>query len=146
MFRSFSPRCSSMRASATTIIDNTFATPMNFRPSELGFDLSVHSCTKYLNGHSDIVAGAVIGKSDWIQRVKEKVDHLGGSLDPHAAFLLYRGIKTLSVRMRQQCGTAQKLAEFLDQHAAIHTVHYRDFRLTGVISVRRNCWPDTEQW
>ena len=112
------------RHGLTAIVDNTFATPMNFRPSELGFDLSLHSCTKYLNGHSDIVAGAVIGKSDWIQKVKEKVDHLGGSLDPHAAFLLYRGIKTLSVRMKQQCGTAQKLAEFLDQHAAIRTVHY----------------------
>ncbi len=65
-----------------SIIDNTFASPVNFRPPEFGFDLSLHSCTKYLNGHSDIVAGAVIGRSDMIDRIKHKLDHLGGSLDP----------------------------------------------------------------
>src|SRR5205807_1736948 len=83
-----------------SMIDNTFASPVNFRPSELGFDLSLHSATKYLNGHSDIVAGAVIGKSALIQKVTHKLNHLGGSLDPHAAFLLHRGIKTLALRVK----------------------------------------------
>jgi len=64
------------------MIDNTFASPINFRPIEHGFDLSLHSCTKYLNGHSDIVAGAVIGSARYIERIKHKLDHLGGTLDP----------------------------------------------------------------
>src|SRR5712692_3685256 len=85
-----------------SLIDNTFASPVNFRPAEWEFDLSLHSCTKYLNGHSDIVAGAVIGKEPLIEKVRHKLNHLGGSLDPHACFLLDRGIKTLSVRMRHQ--------------------------------------------
>jgi cystathionine beta-lyase/cystathionine gamma-synthase len=74
-----------------SIIDNTFASPVNFRPAELGFDLSIHSATKYLNGHSDIVAGAVIGRADLIEKINRKLSHLGASLDPHACFLLHRG-------------------------------------------------------
>ena len=85
-----------------SIIDNTFASPVNFRPPEFGYDLSLHSCTKYLNGHSDIVAGAVIGKAELVDRVKKRLDHFGGSLDPHACFLLERGMKTLALRMRYQ--------------------------------------------
>src|SRR6185503_1572461 len=85
-----------------SLIDNTFATPVNFRPIEHGFDLSLHSCTKYMNGHSDIVAGAIIGGRDLVGRIKHKLDHLGGSLDPHAAFLLHRGMKSLAVRVRHQ--------------------------------------------
>src|SRR5690349_729550 len=73
-----------------SIIDNTFASPINYRPREHGFDLSVHSATKYLNGHSDIVAGAVIGSSDLVENITHRLNHLGGSLDPHAAFLLHR--------------------------------------------------------
>ena len=75
-----------------SMIDNTFASPVNFRPAEWGFDLSLHSCTKYLNGHSDIVAGAVIGREVLVEKVRHKLNHLGGSLDPHACFLLDRGI------------------------------------------------------
>src|SRR5437879_1105093 len=81
-----------------SMIDNTFASPINFRPIEHGYDLSLHSGTKYLNGHSDIVAGAVIGGSEMISKVKHRLDHLGGSLDPHACFLLHSGMKTLALR------------------------------------------------
>lgn len=107
-----------------SIIDNTFASPLNFRPSEWGFDLSLHSCSKYLNGHSDIVAGAVIGQTDLIEKITHKLNHLGGSLDPHACFLLHRGIKTLAVRMKYQNESALKIAEFLESHQAIENVNY----------------------
>jgi cystathionine beta-lyase/cystathionine gamma-synthase len=107
-----------------SMIDNTFTSPMNFRPAEHGFDLSLHSATKYLNGHSDIVAGAVIGRTDLVERVRRKLNHLGGSLDPHAAFLLHRGLKTLAVRVRHQNASALRLAGFLDQHPAVQRVNY----------------------
>ena len=107
-----------------SLIDNTFASPVNFRPCEWGFDLSLHSCTKYLNGHSDIVAGAVIGTSNRIDPIARKLARLGGSLDPHACFLLHRGMKTLGVRMRCQSAGALKLAQFLESRPEIETVHY----------------------
>jgi cystathionine beta-lyase/cystathionine gamma-synthase len=106
------------------VIDNTFASPVNFRPPEWGFDLSLHSCTKYLNGHSDIVAGAVIGRADLVDQINRKLGHLGGSLDPHACFLLHRGIKTLAVRVRHQNDAALRVARFLAAHPAIETVNY----------------------
>ncbi len=106
-----------------SLIDNTFASPVNFRPPEWSFDLSLHSCTKYLNGHSDIVAGAVIGRADLIERVTHKLNHLGGSLDPHACFLLNRGIKTLAVRMRYQNESALRIANFLNGHDAVERVN-----------------------
>jgi len=107
-----------------SIIDNTFATPINFRPPELGFDLSIHSCTKYLNGHSDIVAGAVIGRRELIEKITHKLNHLGGSLDPHACFLLHRGMKTLAVRMKYQNESALEIARFLEKHQAIEKINY----------------------
>src|SRR5467141_5413239 len=107
-----------------SMIDNTFASPVNFRPPELGFDLSLHSATKYLNGHSDIVAGSVIGKSSLIEKVTHKLNHLGGSLDPHAAFLLHRGIKTLALRVKQHNESALEIAHFLETHPAISKVNY----------------------
>jgi len=107
-----------------SLIDNTFSSPVNFRPPEWGFDLSLHSCTKYLNGHSDIVAGAVIGRADLIEKITHKLNHLGGSLDPHACFLLHRGLKTLAVRMRHQNESALKIAKFLEKHSAIKKVNY----------------------
>ena len=107
-----------------SIIDNTFATPINFRPPEWGFDLSLHSCTKYLNGHSDIVAGAVIGRTDLIEQITHKLNHLGGSLDPHACFLLHRGMKTLAVRMKYHNESALKVAQFLEAHPAVTKVNY----------------------
>jgi cystathionine beta-lyase/cystathionine gamma-synthase len=108
----------------TSLIDNTFASPVNFRPPEHGYDLSLHSCTKYLNGHSDIVAGAVIGRAELVERVKHKLDHLGGSLDPHACFLLHRGMKTLALRVRFQNMSALKIATYLENHSAIQRVNY----------------------
>lgn len=107
-----------------TLIDNTFASPVNFRPPELGFDLSLHSGTKYLNGHSDIVAGAVIGRAALVEKVKLRLDHLGGSLDPHACFLLHRGMKTLALRVRYQNESALKIARFLHNHPAMAKVNY----------------------
>jgi cystathionine beta-lyase/cystathionine gamma-synthase len=106
------------------MIDNTFASPANFRPPELGFDLSLHSATKYLNGHNDLIAGAVVGSADLVQRVKHSHDHFGGSLDPHACFLLHRGLKTLAVRIRHQNASATKIAAFLESHPQVSRVNY----------------------
>ncbi len=107
-----------------SMIDNTFASPINFRPVEHGFDLSLHSGTKYLNGHADIVAGAVIGGSELVDRIKRKLDHLGGTLDPHACFLLQRGLKTLGLRVARQNESALKIAGFLEGHRSITRVNY----------------------
>ncbi len=107
-----------------SIIDNTFASPVNFRPAELGFDLSIHSGTKYLNGHSDIVAGAVIGRAELIAKINRTLAHLGASLDPHACFLLHRGLKTLGVRVRHQNASALALARYLAAHPKVAAVNY----------------------
>jgi cystathionine beta-lyase/cystathionine gamma-synthase len=112
------------RHGLVSMIDNTFATPVNFRPPERGFDLSLHSCTKYLNGHSDIVGGAIIGRKDLVEKVLFKLDHLGGSMDPHACFLLHRGMKTLALRVRHQNGSALEIARFLENHPAVEKVNY----------------------
>ncbi|MFW6198197.1 MAG: trans-sulfuration enzyme family protein [Acidobacteriota bacterium] len=107
-----------------SMIDNTFASPVNFRPAEHGYDLSLHSATKYLNGHSDVIAGAVIGRADLVEKVLHKLNHLGGTLDAHACFLLHRGLKTLALRMAWQNASAQQLAEWLDAHPRVETVNY----------------------
>jgi cystathionine beta-lyase/cystathionine gamma-synthase len=107
-----------------SIVDNTCATPINYRPIEQGFDLVVHSATKYLNGHSDLVAGVVVGRAPLVQAAKHKLDHLGGSLDPHACFLFERGLKTLALRVRFQNESTLRIARFLEQHAAVARVHY----------------------
>lgn len=107
-----------------SVIDNTFASPVNFRPLDMGFDVELHSATKYLNGHSDLVAGAVISSGAIIDRVTHKLNHLGGTLDPHACFLLQRGIKTLALRVAQQNANAEYLALRLETHAAVNHVNY----------------------
>ncbi|MEM7193764.1 MAG: aminotransferase class I/II-fold pyridoxal phosphate-dependent enzyme [Pseudomonadota bacterium] len=107
-----------------TLIDNTLPSPVNFRPAEMGFDLVCHSCTKYLNGHSDIVAGAILGRAELISDAKRKLDHFGATLDPHACFLLHRGLKTLPLRVRQQNSNALALAEMLSTHNKVLAVHY----------------------
>ena len=107
-----------------SIVDNTFPSPINFRPNEWGFDLSCHSCTKYLNGHSDIVAGCVIGSENLIKKITHKLNHLGGTLDPHACFLLHRGIKTLSLRMERHNANALRVAQFLEDHPRVEKVNY----------------------
>src|SRR5260370_5962796 len=107
-----------------SMIDNTFASPVNFRPLEMGFDLSLHSATKYLNGHSDIVAGAVIGKSNLIEKVTHKLNRMRGLLDPHAAFLLHPRVNTLALRVKQHNESALEIAHFLEKHPAISKVNY----------------------
>jgi cystathionine beta-lyase/cystathionine gamma-synthase len=107
-----------------SIIDNTFATPINFQPREVGFDLSLHSGTKYLGGHDDISAGAVIGRRDLVESIAHLLNHLGGCLDPHACFLLDRGLKTLAVRLRYQNESALNIAQFLEGHDAVARVSY----------------------
>jgi len=107
-----------------SLIDATFATPVLLRPIALGFDLVLHSATKYLNGHSDLVAGAVIGRARLVEDVRHTLNLFGGSLDPHACFLLHRGMKTLGVRVRQQCATALAVARALHEHPRVTRVCY----------------------
>jgi methionine-gamma-lyase len=107
-----------------SIIDNTFATPVLQNPLSLGYDIVVHSATKALAGHSDLIAGAVAGSKHYLDRVRHMVIYLGGSMDPGAAFLLIRGVKTLGVRVERQCKNAQAVAEFLEQHPKVARVHY----------------------
>jgi len=107
-----------------SMIDNTFASPLLYCPVVQGFDLSLHSCTKYINGHSDIVAGAVIGSTNYVDKVTKNLNHLGGSLDSNACFLLHRGIKTLALRMNKQCENALLIAHFLENHPQIKKVNF----------------------
>jgi cystathionine beta-lyase/cystathionine gamma-synthase len=111
-------------AGITTVIDNTFATPVNFRPLSAGFDVVFHSATKYLGGHSDLVAGCVIAREELVDQVHRTLNHYGGSLDPHAGFLLARGMKTLALRVRAQNANALALAQFLAGHPHVAAVNY----------------------
>lgn len=107
-----------------SVIDNTFASPVNFRPLAAGFDLCFHSATKYLGGHSDLVGGAVMGRPELVGQVRQALNLYGASLDPHAGFLLARGIKTLALRVRAQNDNAAALARFLQAHPAVAAVYY----------------------
>lgn len=111
-------------AGLVTVIDNTFASPVNFRPLEIGFDLVFHSATKYLGGHGDLVAGCVMGDAGRVAEVRSVVTHFGGALDPHAGFLLARGVKTLALRMRAHNDNAVALAAFLAEHGKVEAVSY----------------------
>ena len=106
----------------TSIIDNTFASPVLYRPAEAGYDLSLHSMTKYINGHSDVVAGAVLGGTEAINKIRQTLHSLGSALDPHAAFLVNRGVNTLALRVRHQGESALKVAQFLENHARVERV------------------------
>ena len=107
-----------------SMIDSTFGTPMNQHPAEHGFDLVMHSGTKYLSGHADLTCGVVSGKRDLIQQIHDARTTLGNCMDPHAAWLLIRGMKTLAVRVARQNENALRVAEFLEQHAKVRRVHY----------------------
>jgi methionine-gamma-lyase len=107
-----------------SIIDNTFATPILQNPIALGYDMVVHSATKALAGHSDIIAGAAAGSAQWMERVRQMIIYLGGSMDPGAAYLLIRGIKTLGVRVERQGENAIAVARFLEKHPKVAHVHY----------------------
>jgi methionine-gamma-lyase len=112
------------RHKLVAVIDNTFATPILQKPLAMGFDLVVHSATKYLAGHSDIVAGAVAGSRVRVQKVREMVITLGGLMDPDAAYLLIRGLKTLELRVQRQSESALTVARFLEPHSKISKVFY----------------------
>jgi cystathionine beta-lyase/cystathionine gamma-synthase len=115
----------SRRHRLTTMIDNTFATPVNFRPIEHGYDFALHSATKYLNGHSDLAAGAIVAREpELLARVLHRLNHLGGNLDPHACYLLNRGLKTLTLRVERQNANALALATFLEEHPAVGKVNH----------------------
>ncbi|MCB0172055.1 MAG: aminotransferase class I/II-fold pyridoxal phosphate-dependent enzyme [Anaerolineae bacterium] len=107
-----------------TVIDSTFATPINQRPLEFGVDFVVHSATKYLGGHNDLLAGVVVGSDYMIGAIKETQAMLGDVSDPHTAYLLIRGLKTLDLRVKRQNETADKLAHFLAKHPAVRRVYY----------------------
>ncbi|HYY58121.1 MAG TPA: aminotransferase class I/II-fold pyridoxal phosphate-dependent enzyme [Pyrinomonadaceae bacterium] len=107
-----------------SITDNTFATPVLQRPLELGVDAVVHSATKYFGGHSDLTAGAVVGRADFIERVRRLAILVGATLDPAAAYLLARGLKTLDIRVRVSCDNALRVARSLSEHKNIARVYY----------------------
>src|SRR6201987_5005380 len=103
-----------------TLIDSTFATPFNTRPGEFGIDLVMHSGTKYFGGHSDLIAGGVCGSQELIAKIFSTRITLGNCMDPHAAWMLVRGLKTLAVRVQRQNENALRVAEFLSSHAKVH--------------------------
>lgn len=107
-----------------SMIDSTFATPINVRPAEFGIDLVMHSGTKYFGGHSDVICGILAGRQDLIDAVHETRTTLGGNMDPHAAWLVLRGIKTLALRVQRQNDNALRVARFLDGHPKVRRVNY----------------------
>lgn len=107
-----------------SMIDATFGTPINQHPAEYGIDLVMHSGTKYLAGHTDLICGAVAGRQELIKRIWETRTTLGNCMDPHASWMLVRGLKTLAVRVARQNENAQRVAEFLSEHAKVRSVHY----------------------
>ena len=108
----------------TTAIDSTFATPINLRPLEHGLDLVIHSATKYLGGHNDLLAGVVIGSGEAMDKLEEARGVLGGVSNPNDAYLLLRGLKTLEIRMLRLNENGLRIAQFLEQHPAISRVYY----------------------
>lgn len=106
------------------IIDNTFASPWGCQPLTMGVDLVIHSTTKYLGGHSDLIGGAVIGSKELITQIFKRKAHFGGSPDPHACYLLERGMRTLDVRMPRICENAATIAQRLESHPAIERVYH----------------------
>ena len=112
------------KVGAVVVVDNTFATPVNQRPLELGADLVLHSATKFICGHSDAMGGVVCGSSELIKTVFRLRELIGPSLDPDSAFLLLRSLKTLGLRMERHNSNAQKIAEYLEAHPKVKAVHY----------------------
>ena len=116
------------RHKLVAMMDNTFATPLAQKPLSFGFHAVLHSATKYLGGHSDIIAGAAVGSGELIGKVREMIIYLGGSMDPETAFLLDRGIKSLEVRVARHSENAMKVARFLETHPRVAKVHYPGLR------------------
>jgi methionine-gamma-lyase len=109
---------------ALLVVDNTFSSPLGQLPLKLGADMVVHGATKYLNGHSDVMAGAVAGKKEAVRSIKTMRRVLGGTLDPHAAYLVLRGIKTLAIRIEKHNESAAALTAFLESHKKVRRVNY----------------------
>ena len=107
-----------------SMVDSTFGTPINQRPAELGIDLIMHSGTKYLGGHTDLICGVVAGRGELIEKILSTRTTLGNCMDPHASWMLVRGLKTLAVRVQRQNENALRVAKFLSNHAKVHRVHY----------------------
>jgi methionine-gamma-lyase len=108
-----------------SVIDNTFLTPLLQQPAQFGIDIIVHSATKYLNGHGDVVAGVIVSNAERINTIKlTTLKDMGATMSPHDAWLIIRGMKTLSVRMQRHCENAQRVAEFLQGHPAVAAVYY----------------------
>jgi cystathionine gamma-synthase len=107
-----------------TLIDSTFATPLNQRPLEFGMDLVLQSCTKYLAGHNDILAGAVLGSTKLVEPIRNMHKSMGGLIDPHCCFLLLRGLKTFPLRVERQNQNALAIAEYLAAHPRIQKIYY----------------------
>ncbi|WP_166837915.1 trans-sulfuration enzyme family protein [Rheinheimera pleomorphica] len=108
-----------------SVIDNTFMTPLLQKPAEYGIDIVIHSATKYLNGHGDVVAGLIVSDSETIKTIKlTTLKDMGATISPHDAWLIIRGLKTLAVRLERHCSNAQKVAEFLAGHPAVREVYY----------------------
>jgi cystathionine beta-lyase/cystathionine gamma-synthase len=110
--------------SLISLIDSTFATPINCRPAEFGIDLVMHSGTKFFGGHADLIAGIVAGRRDLIEAIHATRTTLGCNMDPHAAWLLLRGLKTLAVRVQRQNENALQVAQFLKAHPKVRSVSY----------------------
>jgi cystathionine gamma-synthase len=109
---------------AKVVIDSTFATPLCQRPLEWGADYVIHSATKYLGGHNDLLAGVVLGSTEAIKPIREAAGMLGGILDPHSAYLLLRGLKTLALRMEKHNSNALQIARWLEGNSAVRRVWY----------------------
>lgn len=108
-----------------SVIDSTFMSPVLQTPVDFGIDIVIHSATKYLNGHGDVVAGIIVGSAEHIETIKLTIlKDIGGTISPHDAWLILRGLKTLPVRMDRHCSNGQKLAEFLEQHPMVSKVYY----------------------
>jgi len=107
-----------------SFIDATFQSPFGFQPIPFGFDLVLHSATKVMNGHSDLIAGVVAGSADRVAKVRELQNHLGGHLDAHGCFLLDRGLKTLALRVARMTDNAARVASFLAEHPRVRRVRY----------------------
>ena len=109
---------------AVLMVDNTFASPVNQNPLDLGADVVLHSVTKYINGHADLIAGAAVASKAATRKIKMMRRDFGGTLDPFPAWLILRGMKTMAIRVRQQNASAMALAEFLSTHRKVKAVHY----------------------
>jgi cystathionine gamma-synthase len=112
------------RHNLLTLIDSTFATPVNQRPLEFGIDIVMHSCTKYLAGHNDILAGAVLGRKELIDEIRNLHKSMGGLIDAHCCYLLLRGLKTFPLRVKVQNENTLAIARWLEKHPGIERVYY----------------------